>query len=146
MFHTWLLMWVISGDDSVIFQGGNSEKSFAVLKLFSPSSAARGSGLLQRTWVDILDKANCWSYFTCMCRIIYQLHCNQPALTSIPQVSESGAEYINASSLHHYIAVCLGAKLKTHESPRHETQRYEFYINMGHRLHSWLWLFLSTFE
>lgn len=32
MFHTWLVMWVISDDDSVIFQGGNSENSFAVLK------------------------------------------------------------------------------------------------------------------
>lgn len=53
MFHTWLLMWVISDDDSVIFQGGSSENSFAVLKLFSPSSAAGGSGLLQYTWVDM---------------------------------------------------------------------------------------------
>lgn len=45
---------------------------------------------------------------------------------------ERGAEYINASSLHHYIPVCLWADLKAHKSLRREhftAARITEYVN-----------------
>lgn len=79
--------------------------------------------------VDILDIANCWSYFICMCRIIYHLRRNQPALPSILQVSESSAEYIKASSLCHYSPSLSQRQLENKPEP----EAWEEEIGVSHQ-------------